>query len=58
SLKQVSIYLLLLMFLHGQFYVSMARVTSRNGLKILLTDEGVCIDNTLNVMFKEIFRNV
>jgi ATP-dependent DNA helicase PIF1 len=59
SLKQVGIYLPQSMFSHGQFYVAMSRVTSRNGLKILLTDEyGNCINTTSNVVFKEVFWNV
>jgi len=44
------------MFSHGKLYVAISRVTLRHGLKILLTDEdGVCIDNTSNVVYKETF---
>lgn len=46
------------MFSQGQLYVAISRAILRNGLKTLLIDEdGVCIDGSLNVVFKEIFRN-
>jgi len=59
SLKQVEIYLPQSVFLHGQLYVAISRITSRDGLKILLTnDNGDCINTTSNVVYKEIFQNV
>jgi len=39
SLKNVGIYLPSLLFSSDKFYVAISRVISRNGLKILITDE-------------------
>ena len=39
SLKHVGVYLPTPVFFHGQLYVVFSRVTSREGLKILITDE-------------------
>jgi ATP-dependent DNA helicase PIF1 len=39
SLENVGVYLPMSMFLYDQLYVAICRVTSREGLRILLTDE-------------------
>jgi len=59
SLKHVGVYLLTLVFSHGQLYVVVSRVTSKEGLKILITDEdGEDTNVTSNVVYEEVFRNV
>jgi ATP-dependent DNA helicase PIF1 len=52
SLKNVGIYLPNDVFSHGQLYVAISKVTSRNGLKILITDEeGKYTSNTFILMY-------
>jgi len=47
SFKQVGVYLPHPVFSHGLLYVAISIVTSRVGLKIVMTDEnGVSMDNT------------
>ena len=58
-LNHVDVYLPTSVFSHGQLYVVVSRVTSIEGLKILIADEdGEDTNVTSNVVYEEIFCNV
>ena len=55
SLQNVRLYLPKQVFTHGQLYVAVSRVTRRNGLKILISDEESPENNVAkNIVYKEI----
>ncbi|XP_074328132.1 uncharacterized protein LOC141666048 [Apium graveolens] len=59
SLKIVGLYLPKSVFTHGQYYVTISRVTSPTGLTIFVDDEsGAATNLTQNVVYKEVFYDL
>nr|XP_016446998.1 PREDICTED: ATP-dependent DNA helicase PIF1-like isoform X2 [Nicotiana tabacum] len=57
--SHVGLFLKKPVFTHGQLYVSLSRVTSRKGLKILVhDDDGQITNEARNVVYKEVFGNL
>ena len=59
SLKRVGLFLHKPIFYHGQLYVAVSRVTSRNGLRVLIAEKDYNDHfHTKNIVYKEIFSNL
>ena len=59
SLQRVGLYLDRPIFSHGQLYVAVSRVTSKDGLRILIVENDYGDHfHTKNIVYKEIFNNL
>jgi hypothetical protein len=55
-LQKIGLYLFKQVFCYGQLYVALSRVTNRDGLKILIDEDGKLDENVArNTVYKEIF---
>ncbi|XP_022031168.1 ATP-dependent DNA helicase pif1-like [Helianthus annuus] len=58
SLSRVGLYLRQPVFTHGQLYVALSRVKTRDGVKLFILDkDGKPTDKTSNVVYKEVLTN-
>lgn len=58
TLSCVGVYLKRPVFSHGQLYVALSCVTSREGLKLIIGDDkGNSTDETRNVVYNEVFAS-
>ncbi|XP_076957764.1 uncharacterized protein LOC143633330 [Bidens hawaiensis] len=58
SLSRVGLYLKDPVFSHGQLYVALSTVKSRDGKLVILDKESKLTNKTTNVVYKDIFGNV
>ncbi|XP_035836098.1 ATP-dependent DNA helicase pif1-like [Helianthus annuus] len=59
SLSRVGLYLKQPVFTHGQLYIALSRVKTRQGVKLLILDnDGKPTNKTTNVVYKEVFRDL
>ncbi|XP_024989182.1 ATP-dependent DNA helicase PIF6-like [Cynara cardunculus var. scolymus] len=59
SLSKVDLFLRQSVFTHGQLYVALSRVKSKQCLKVLIMDDDGIIDSkTTNVVYKEVFGSI
>jgi len=57
TLHSVGLYLPRTVFSHGQLYVAILRVTSRDGLRVLIDDDIDLDSNTTeNIVYREILQ--
>ncbi|KAJ9551434.1 hypothetical protein OSB04_015479 [Centaurea solstitialis] len=59
SLSRVGLFLPRPVFTHGQLYVAISRVKSKDGLKVLICDaNGKTMSTTTNVVYKEVLQKM
>jgi ATP-dependent DNA helicase PIF1 len=59
TLARVGLLLTRHVFSHGQLYVALSQVKSRNGLKILIVDDnGHLTSSTKNVVYHEVLQKI